>query len=62
MASPREMLENIETATSIAPRNGGLELNEWETNFVNSVTEEMDNGGQLSKRQMEKLAEIWDRT
>ena len=62
MASPREMLENIETATSIAPRNGGLDLDEWEANFVNSLTEQLDNGRRLSEKQMEKLSEIWDKT
>jgi len=59
---PQEMLEAIETATSIAPRNGGLKLNDWEEGFVNSVTEQLDNGKKLSVSQVEKLKEIWDKT
>lgn len=61
-ATPQEMLEAIETATSIASRNGGLKLNEWEEGFVNSVTEQLDNGKSLSEKQVEKLTDIWDKT
>lgn len=57
-----EMLEQINTATRVAPRNGGLELNEWEEGFVASVTDQLDNGRGLSEKQMEKLREIWDKT
>ena len=62
MATVSEMLEAIETATSIAPRNGGLELDDWEEGFVNSITERVDNEKSLSERQIESLTKIWDKT
>lgn len=62
MTTPREMLEGIETATRVAPRNGGLELTEWENGFVASITEQLDNDRNLSPRQRESLEEIWDKT
>jgi len=62
MATPEEMLEELETATSVAPRNGGLELSQWEADFINSITEQLDDGYNLTERQIEKLTEIWDKT
>lgn len=62
MASSQEMLEAIDTATSVAPRNGGLELNNWETDFIASITEWLDNGRTLTEKQTERLKEIWDKT
>lgn len=56
-----QMLDAIETATRIAPRNGGLELGDWETTFIASVTDRVGDGN-LSEKQIEKLTEIYDKT
>jgi hypothetical protein len=62
MTTPEEMIECIETATQIAPRNGGLVLSEWEEDFIESIQNQLSDGRRLTPRQIEKLEEIWDKT
>lgn len=62
MTEPEEMIECIETATQVAPRNGGLVLSEWEEGFLESIQGQLDNGRQLSEKQIDCLRKIWDKT
>ena len=40
---------------------GGIELNDWEQEFVESLEERLAENTHLSPAQMDKLEEIWDR-
>ena len=40
---------------------GGIELNDWEQEFMESVEDYLGDGKPLSPPMMEKLEEIWDR-
>lgn len=52
-AESKRMLEKI--------MKHGSNLNEWEYDFVNSVTEVVNEGGRLTPKQREKIGEVWDR-
>ncbi len=58
MADSREMIEDIRNADGVS---GGIELSEWEQEFVESAEDQLNAGRPLTKRQRAKLAEIWDR-
>lgn len=40
---------------------GGIELNDWEQEFMESVEDALAENKPLTPPQMEKLEEIWDR-
>lgn len=42
-------------------RNGGIDLSEWEVDFMDSIEERVSNGGDLSDAQRGVLVKIWDR-
>ena len=42
-----------------AVNDGGRGLTDWETNFMESVTEQFDSSGRLSERQQEILEKIY---
>jgi len=62
MTTPQEMLEAIDTATRVAPRNGGLTLSDWEEGFVESITDVVDAGRVISEKQFACLEKIYDKT
>jgi len=36
-------------------------MNDWESDFCESIREQLDNGRSLSTKQVEMLEKIWDR-
>jgi hypothetical protein len=54
----KDMLEEI---MSDVGSSGGVELNDWEESFLESITDQLDKGYKLSDLQMEKLEEIWEK-
>lgn len=36
-------------------------LTGWETNFIQSLSEQLDKGRVLTSKQMEKLSDVWER-
>lgn len=59
MATPKEMLEAIETCVKL---DEDFELSEWEEKFVIDVGERVTRGQGLSVKQLERLESIYDRT
>jgi len=53
-----QMVEDIRDATGII---GGIELNQWEEEFVDNIEERLSDGESLTEAQGEKLEEIWNR-
>lgn len=56
--SHEKMIEDIRDATGII---GGIELSQWEEEFVDSIEERLSDGESLTEAQGEKLEEIWNR-
>ncbi len=54
-----EMLDDIDIAVSV--QTGGITLSEWEEEFVESISNQLDEGRTLTDSQYEKLNQIWDR-
>jgi hypothetical protein len=52
------MVEDIRSAEGCV---NGIELNQWEEEFMESIEERLNAGRSLSEKQREKLQEIWDR-
>lgn len=59
MASPKEMIEAIESCVKL---DESFELSEWEEKFVISIGEKLNKGFSLSLKQTERLESIYDRT
>ena len=59
MATPKEMLEAIETCVKL---DEDFELSEWEEGFVISIGDRLKSGQTLSDKQVERLESIYDRT
>jgi len=57
IARAKEMAEEI--ASDVG--NNGIDLNDWEETFMESINDQLDRGRSLSEAQMEKLTEIWDK-
>lgn len=53
-----EMLSDIEDANGVS---GGITLNQWEEEFIESVTDRLSEGRKLTETQMDKLVEIWEK-
>ena len=58
MPSDKEMLEDIQSSVGCV---NGIELSQWEQEFIESIEEQLDEGRTLTEKQHDKLAEIWDR-
>ena len=51
-----KMLEDIDEATGVI---NGIELNEWEAEFIESITDQIDGGRTPTPKQAESLEQIW---
>jgi phosphoenolpyruvate carboxylase len=58
VARAQKMVEEIMEEVGIL---GGIELNDWEESFMESITDQLDQRRRLSPAQMEKLEEIWNK-
>lgn len=56
--SVEQMIEDIRESERAS---NGIELDEWETEFMESLEERVEKKRGLSKKQTDKLEEIWDR-
>lgn len=54
-------LDDIEEASGVDPSRGGLKLSVWEEDFLESVKDQLDDGGHLSEKQESVIQKIWDR-
>jgi hypothetical protein len=52
------MLEDIESADGAV---GGITLNDWEQEFIDSIRGRLESGRDLTEAQGEKLEQIWNR-
>jgi hypothetical protein len=59
MASPKDMIEAIETCVKL---DDDFELSEWEEKFVIDLGDKLKRGITLSEKQLERLDSIYDRT
>lgn len=59
MPGADEMLEDVRSAAKA--KSGGIELSEWELEFIESVGRHLNRGHKLTEAQVKKLEEIWDR-
>lgn len=59
MATPKDMIESIETCVKL---DEDFELSEWEEQFVIDIGEKLKKGITLSEKQLERLESIYDRT
>ncbi len=55
---PKQMLEDIDSSSRC---QNGIELSDWEEEFIESIQSRVDEGRGLSDRQLECLKKIWDR-
>lgn len=55
---PSEMVIDIQAADGVS---GGIRLTEWESEFVDSIQDQLNDGKSLTDRQLKKLESIWDR-
>lgn len=62
MAEPRDMVEAVKTAAEIGRRRGGIDLSEWESEFVESIEDQLNDQRSLSEKQMVILEKLYDRT
>lgn len=51
---------DIETLLADITRRSSR-LNEWETAFIKSVKKTIESGTPLSKKQIDKIEEVWER-
>jgi len=58
MPSPLQMIDDIHNVIGIA---GGIELDNWEEEFLDSLEDRLGEGKGLTEKQRNKLEEIWDR-
>jgi len=58
MPSAKEMIEDIRSAEGCV---NGIELSQWEEEFVESAEERAHGGRRLTTKQLDKLWQIWDR-
>jgi hypothetical protein len=58
MADHKEMLEDVQSADGAM---GGIELNEWESEFIENIDDWLGDGKTLTPKQAESLEKIWDR-
>lgn len=49
-------LEDIDEATGVI---GGIELNDWEAEFIESITDQIDDGRSPTHKQAASLEQIW---
>lgn len=56
-----QMISDIQDAARIPPHNGGVELNEWEEGFIDSLADQRAEKKSLSEAQVEKLVQIWEK-
>lgn len=54
-------LGEIESAMQIPAHNGGLELDAYEENFIDSARRRVTRGRQLTDKQITMLWKIWNR-
>ncbi len=52
-----EMLADIDVATGVSD----FELSNWEEEFIESITEQIDDGRTLTSPQLESLEGIWNK-
>lgn len=57
----KDMLTDIEEAREIPARRGGLDLSSWEEDFIDSITEQINECGSLTQKQTDVVRKIWDR-
>ena len=53
-----QWIEDIREADGV---EGGIKLNDWEEEFVESIEERLSEGKTLTEAQAEKLEQIWGR-
>jgi len=58
MSDLNTMLADINRAVS----DEDIDLNEWETDFIESITKLVEANHDLTPRQEEKLIQIWEKT
>lgn len=61
-ADVEEMIDQCESAAHVPKCNGGPGFSQWEHEFIESLREQFDAGRSLSERQLEKLAELAEKT
>lgn len=54
-------LDDIRSAVRVGPERGGIELSDWEEDFIASLAVQLKCDKPLSTKQFEKLEQIWDR-
>jgi len=62
MATNREKLEAVRTAAEIGGRRGGIDLSQWEDEFIDSIEDRLNDGKGLTEKQQIILDKLWDRT
>lgn len=55
----QEMIDDVRSAEGAV--TGGIRLSKWESDFVESCEERLDEGEDLTPKQSTKLEEIWER-
>jgi hypothetical protein len=58
MVADREMIADIHNTNGVS---GGIELDEWEEDFIDSLEDRLNSGRSLTPKQREILVAIWDR-
>lgn len=57
----REMLDDCESAKDIPRSRGGPGFNDWEKEFLESVVDQFDTEGSLSRKQESVLTRMWEK-
>jgi len=58
VASAKEMVDDIRSAEGCV---NGIELTQWEEEFMESIEERLDERRRITEKQLKKLEDIWDR-
>ena len=57
----RDPLERIYDIHNVEGIAGGINLSEWEEEFLASILDQLANDRKLTQNQLDKLEQIWDR-
>lgn len=57
----RQMISDCSNVWRVPVENGGPGFSKWELDFLESITDQFSERGSLTKKQIDKLKNIWDK-
>lgn len=61
MDEARKMIEDVREAAIIGEKNGGIDLSQYEEEFIDSVEDQLNADKILTGPQIDLLQGVWDR-